>query len=118
MAEGYKNCNKSPTFNEDSLMSQNDRDYTEKRDYIRMRLETQVTLTHDGQSVPALCRDLSSTGMQLEVQCKAKVGDKVSVLVPSTHDSLKGLETEAEVVRVTDLEDGRQVLGLAVTSMN
>lgn len=118
MAEGYKNRNTAPTFNEDSLMSQNDRDYSEKRDYIRMRLETQVTLTHGGQSVPALCRDLSSTGMQLEAQCQAKVGDKVSVLIPSTHDSLKCLETEAEVVRVTDLGDGQQVLGLAVTSMS
>ncbi len=118
MDESYKNRNKAPTFNEDSLMSQNDRDYTEKRDYIRMRLETQVTLNHGGQSVPALCRDLSSTGMQIEAQCQAKIGDRVSVLIPSSHDSLKGLETEAEVVRVTDLEDGRQILGLAVTSMS
>lgn len=118
MGGGYKNRSTAPTYNEDSPMSQNDRDYTEKRDYIRMRLETQVTLTHGGQSVPALCRDLSSTGMQLEAQCQAKVGDRVSVLIPSTHDSLKGLETDAEVVRVTDLGDGRQVLGVAVTSMN
>lgn len=99
-------------------MSQSDRDYEEKRDYIRMRLETQVTLQHGGQAIPALCRDLSSTGMQLEAQCQAQVGDKVRVLIPSGHDELKGLETEAEVVRVTDQEGGRQILGLAVISMN
>ncbi|NQD80582.1 PilZ domain-containing protein [Pseudomonas seleniipraecipitans] len=99
-------------------MSQSDRDYEEKRDYIRMRLETQVTLHLGGEAFPALCRDLSSTGMQLEAQCQAKVGDKVRVMIPSGHDELKGLETEAEVVRVTDEEGGRQTLGLAVISMN
>lgn len=99
-------------------MSQSDRDYEEKRDYIRMRLETQVTLHHGGQAIPALCRDLSSTGMQLEAQSQAQAGDKVRVSIPSGHGSLKGLEAEAEVVRVTNQEGGRQILGLAVISMN
>ncbi|SDI49787.1 PilZ domain-containing protein [Pseudomonas flavescens] len=99
-------------------MSQSDRDYEEKRDYIRMRLETQVTLHHGGQEIPALCLDLSSTGMQLEAQCNVQVGDKVRVWVPSGHGELKGLETEAEVVRVTEQEGGRQILGLAVVSMS
>lgn len=99
-------------------MSQSDRDYEEKRDYIRMRLETQVTLHHGGQAIPALCRDLSSTGMQLEAQCKVQIGDKVRVSIPSGHDALKGLEAEAQVVRVADEDDGRQILGLAVISMS
>ncbi|TBU85675.1 PilZ domain-containing protein [Phytopseudomonas dryadis] len=99
-------------------MSQSDRDYSEKRDYIRMRLETQVTLHHAGHVIEALCRDLSSTGMQIQARCSVQEGDKVKVLIPSGHDELKGLEAEAEVVRVTDLEDGQQILGLAVISMN
>ncbi|MET1080276.1 MAG: PilZ domain-containing protein [Pseudomonas sp.] len=98
-------------------MSQNDRDYSEKRDYIRMRLEAPVTLHHAGREISALCLDLSSTGMQLEAQSRVNLGDKVRVHIASDHNELKGLEAEAEVVRVSDLDDGRQSLGLAILSM-
>ena len=47
-------------------MSQTSRDYSEKRDYIRMRLDAPVILHHAGREIPAMCLDLSSTGMQLE----------------------------------------------------
>ncbi|HLD68252.1 MAG TPA: PilZ domain-containing protein [Pseudomonas sp.] len=98
-------------------MSQNDRDYSEKRDYIRMRMEAPVTLQHGGRDIPALCLDLSSTGMQLEAESSVSLGDKVKVHIASDHNQLKGLEAEAEVVRVSDLGQGRQSLGLAILSM-
>lgn len=99
-------------------MSQNDRAYSEKRDYIRMRLETAVILHHAGQEIPALCLDLSSTGMQIEAEVALSTGDKVKVHIPSEHSELAGLDAHAEVVRVNDLADGRQSLGLAIISMS
>ncbi len=99
-------------------MSQSDHAYSEKRDYIRMRLEAPVTLHHGGRELPALCLDLSSTGMQLEAECSLSLGDKVNVHIASEHNQLNGLDAEAEVVRVTDLSGGRQALGLAIISMN
>ena len=59
-------------------MSQNDRAYSEKRDFIRMRLEAPVILHHAGQEIEAQCLDLSSTGMQVEANCQIAVGDRVS----------------------------------------
>ncbi|WP_240326706.1 PilZ domain-containing protein, partial [Pseudomonas syringae] len=47
-------------------MSRNDRDYEEKRDYIRMRVDADVNLIHAGQVIPAVCIDLSSSGMQVQ----------------------------------------------------
>lgn len=99
-------------------MSQSDHDYSEKRDYIRMRLEAPVTLHHDGRVIPALCLDLSSTGMQLEAECMLSIGDKVMVHIASDHNELKGLDAHAEVVRIRDLGNGRQALGLAINSMH
>ncbi|MHA6493579.1 PilZ domain-containing protein [Pseudomonas borbori] len=99
-------------------MSQSDRAYSEKRDYIRMRLEAPVTLHHAGKEIPALCLDLSSTGMQLEADCALQMGDKVRVHIASEHNELSGLNAEAEVVRVITLDDGRQSLGLAISSMS
>ncbi len=99
-------------------MSQNDRAYSEKRDYIRMRLEAPVTLHYNGLEVAALCLDLSSTGMQLEAESAVSMGDKVRVHIASDHNELRGLDAEAEVVRVATLEDGRQALGLTIISMS
>ncbi|MGQ7958074.1 PilZ domain-containing protein [Pseudomonas sp. SP16.1] len=99
-------------------MSQSDRAYSEKRDYIRMRLDAPVILHHAGREIPAMCLDLSSTGMQLEAEATLRTGDKVTVHIPSEHSELAGLDAQAEVVRVSDLGDGRQSLGLAILSMS
>ncbi|CAD5110288.1 PilZ domain-containing protein [Zestomonas carbonaria] len=95
-----------------------DRDYSEKRDFIRMRLEVPVTLLHAGREIPAVCLDLSSSGMQLEASCALNIGDHVRVVIPSPHDELKGLDVEAKVVRLAALEDGRQSLGLVIVAMD
>ncbi len=98
-------------------MSQGERDYSEKRDFIRMRIETDVVLLQGDQRIEALCLDLSSTGMQVEAASSLKMGDKVRVLIPSEHSELKGLDAQTEVVRVQPLDDGRQSLGLAILAM-
>lgn len=92
-------------------MSQNERDYSEKRDYIRMRVDAEVTLIHQGQVIPAVCIDLSSSGMQVQATRSFKVGDRLSVRIDSEHTALRGLEAETEVVWVTELQDHTQKLG-------
>ncbi|MDB5983792.1 MAG: hypothetical protein JWQ69_4807 [Pseudomonas sp.] len=99
-------------------MSQNDRDYAEKRDYIRMRVDADITLLYAGQIIPAVCVDLSSSGMQVQVPRSFKVGDKLSVRIDSEHSALKGLEAETEVVWLADQDEGGQKLGLTIISMN
>jgi c-di-GMP-binding flagellar brake protein YcgR len=99
-------------------MTQSDRDYSEKRDFIRMHIETTVTLTQGNQSYEAVCLDLSSTGMQVLAATRLQMGDKVQVHIPSEHNELKGLDAETEVVRVGSHEDGRQSLGIAILSMS
>lgn len=98
-------------------MSTVDRAYSEKRDFIRMHLEAPVTLRHGGAEYPAICRDLSSTGMLLEAPTQLALGERVEVHIPSEHDALQPLDVDAEVVRVIALDDGRQSLGLAITAM-
>ena len=99
-------------------MTQRERDYSEKRDFIRMQIETSITLTHDGQHYEATCLDLSSTGMQVLAATSLQMGDKVQAHIPSEHSELQGLDAETEVVRVGTHEDGRQSLGLTILSMS
>ncbi|APC14961.1 PilZ domain-containing protein [Pseudomonas frederiksbergensis] len=99
-------------------MSQTDRDYSEKRDYIRMRVDADVTLIHAGDLIPAVCIDLSSSGMQVRAARSFQVGDKLNVRIDSEHAALKGLEAETEVVWVTQQDAGSQKLGLTILKMN
>ena len=99
-------------------MGQNDRDYDEKRDYIRMRVDADITLLYAGQIIPAVCVDLSSSGMQIQAPRAFKVGDKISVRIDSDHAALKGLEADTEVVWLADLEQGGQKMGLTILKMN
>lgn len=98
-------------------MSQTDRDYSEKRDFIRMRVDTDVALIHAGDEVPATCIDLSSSGMQVEAPRLFKVGDRLSVRIDSDHAALKGLEADTEVVWLKTQDGGSQKLGLTILKM-
>ncbi|CDZ93942.1 MULTISPECIES: PilZ domain-containing protein [Pseudomonadaceae] len=99
-------------------MTQSDRYYSEKRDFIRMQVETVVSLTHGGQTCSGVCLDLSSTGMQVLADTSLQLGDKVQIHIPSSHSELQGLDATTEVVRVGTHEDGRQTLGLAILAMS
>jgi hypothetical protein len=99
-------------------MSRTDRDYEEKRDYIRMRVDADISLIHAGQVIPAVCIDLSSSGMQVQAPRAFKVADRLSVRIDSDHPALSGLEADTEVVWVTDEEGGGQKLGLSILEMH
>ena len=99
-------------------MSEHERDYAEKRDFIRMRVDAEVSLIHAGQVIAAVCIDLSGSGMQVQAPKRFKVGDQLSVRIDSEHAALKGLNAETEVVWVVDLDDGGQKLGLSILKMS
>ncbi|CAI3788739.1 hypothetical protein AHFPHNDE_02416 [Pseudomonas sp. MM227] len=100
-------------------MSHSDRDYSEKRDFIRMTVDAKVDLRVGDVVVPAVCKDLSSTGMQLEAQTQLSVGDQVGVHLPSNHPMLSDLDIQAEVIRVeSSKQDGMQIIGLHTLSMD
>lgn len=98
-------------------MSQNDRDYSEKRDFIRMRIGTAGTLSFEGRDFAMHCLDLSATGMQVEADTCLKPGDRVQVRIDSAYAGFQGLDAEAEVIRAAPLEGGRQSLGLAILNI-
>ena len=98
-------------------MSQTGRDYSEKRDFIRMRVDADVVLIHQGDEVAAVCIDLSSSGMQVEAPRLFKVGDRLSVRIESDHAALKGLEADTEVVWVKAQDGASQKLGLTILKM-
>lgn len=61
------------------------KDYSEKRDFHRMQVESEIEITDSkGGTFAGTCRDLSATGMQLFVRNPVMVGEELStVLHPS-----------------------------------
>jgi len=95
---------------------EHERGYDEKRDFIRMRVDADVSLIHAGQEIAGVCVDLSSSGMQVQAPRQFNVGDRLTVRIDSAHTALKGLEADTEVVW-TKTNGNDQHLGLRILKM-
>ncbi|QCI11544.1 PilZ domain-containing protein [Pseudomonas putida] len=99
-------------------MPQTPSNHSEKRDFIRMRIDTQISLLHAGQVIAAVCLDLSSGGMQVHAPQRFQVGDHLEARIDSDHPALKGLHTSTEVVWIADQPGGQQKFGLRILAMH
>jgi hypothetical protein len=76
--------------------------YEEKRNFIRMKVDTVVTFTkaEGKERYEGRCRNLSGAGMLLETNKKLEMGDRLKVVIPSEGPDFSPLEAIVEVVRV------------------
>ncbi len=101
-------------------MSLGNRNFTERRDFMRMKIDTAVTLIY-GEPVNELegiCKDLSGTGISIEVDHKIPVGTECKVTIHDGHTNLSKFQAVFAIKRITDSEDNRFVLGGAITEMS
>lgn len=99
-------------------MSNTERAYTEKRTFIRMRVDTPVVLTLQDESntqVDAICKDLSGTGMLVEIDHQVALGTKLHVAIKS---GKAPFSAEAEVARIKTSPSGNYIHGLKLNEIN
>ena len=101
-------------------MSTADREYSEKRDYIRMSMNATVDVYPEGQKqgLTGTCSDLSATGMSLHLDAAISEGTEVRVIIASPNAQFDSLNARARVTRCEAGEDGHFRLGLEVLSMD
>ncbi|MCK7543366.1 PilZ domain-containing protein [Marinobacter bryozoorum] len=76
------------------------RSYSEKRDFHRMQVNSEIQITDgDGRSYSGICRDLSGTGMQLQVAECVPEGTLLHTVLPASSDDFPPFETEVRVLR-------------------
>ena len=82
-------------------MSFHDQQYSEKRDFMRMTVETAATLTFgaDNHSCDVICRDLSNQGAQVTAGEAVAAGTLITLSIPSPTPGMQGLQAKGEVVR-------------------
>lgn len=100
-------------------MNQASKDYQEKRDYIRMQINTPVSvMVRDNESVfEGTCIDLSGGGMRIEIPSALPTGTVVEVTLASNHGHNPMLCAKAMVQRVEAQPDKNSkpcVIGLSI----
>lgn len=97
-------------------MGIHDKAYTEKRDYIRMKISAPLNakLSVETQVIEGLCRDLSGGGMQVEAGVTVPVGTMLEVEVSSSHGHNPTLKAKAKVVRAAAGDGDSHLLGLEI----
>ncbi len=98
------------------------RDYQEKRNFIRMKVDTpaKVVVLSEGEQLEGICRDLSGGGMSVELNTTLPVGTEVEISIESGHGHNPMLQAKAIVTRVIaspDTEAHPCLLGLEISAL-
>lgn len=93
--------------------------YQDQRDFHRMAINAEAMVIYadndEMHKVKAICRDLSATGLSLEVEKPIAVGEPIEVLIEGVN--VKPLDAKAEILRVDESDNGRVLLGCKITSL-
>ena len=89
-------------------MSLNQRPYDEKRRFIRVPVECEVTLQNvaDGKTFFGLGRNLSASGVLFYTNEPLQPGDQLEIHIEANQALLSVLDATIEVVRVEAIDDG------------
>ncbi len=93
------------------------RAYSEKRNFIRMKIDTPVQLRCNGETQTAQCRDLSGSGLLLTCTRSLPLDAEVEVHIAQEGENRQPFNASARVVRV-DAADGAFIVGLALIDIH
>ncbi len=90
------------------VMSSIEREYEEKRDFIRMFVDAKVEITdpESGERFEGDSKNLSAGGVAFTTTHPFPVGSKLTVRVSSEQSKLPPLTADLQVIRSDDLENG------------
>jgi len=93
-----------------------ERDYQEKRDFIRMGLDCPMTFSvaGQGQSYQGMARDLSSSGLLMVTDQGFPVGTELEIRVVPGKAVVPPLNALVEVARVRETAPGTFELGVTI----
>ncbi len=102
------------------MMNPRSRDWAEKRDFIRMKVNTEVTITVEAsnQKIMGVCRDLSGNGMLLEANQPIAEGQTCRTSLNTPSAALPSLNAELKVIRCTQLGEDRYQLGTEIIQID
>ena len=95
-------------------MSSTSRDYSEKRDFIRMQVSTNCQIQYKGEEHPATCLDLSSKGALIESEQPLEIHSDLTLVINSGGGDIPPLLAQASVLRIVLQEEGNYHYGVGI----
>lgn len=97
-------------------MSQASRDYSEKRDFIRMQVSTDTEIHYKGQVFSATCLDLSSNGALISSETSLEVNSEIVLSIQSGGGETPPLQAQATILRIKRGEGNLYQYGVSIDS--
>lgn len=96
--------------------------YDDKRNFFRMMVNSpcqiQVNDEESSRTMQAVCKDISATGMSLEVdEPSIEIGTQVTVSIDSNSSQIPSLAAVASVVRCVPETDSSCIVGVEISEM-
>jgi len=95
-------------------MSSTSRDYSEKRDFIRMQVSTNCQIHHKGEQFAANCLDLSSKGALVESSHALEISSEITLIIESGGGDIPPLHAQATVLRIVRQSDDSYQYGVSI----
>ncbi|MBL4940903.1 MAG: PilZ domain-containing protein [Colwellia sp.] len=96
--------------------------FDDKRNFYRMMLNSEVIVTiiddEANSQVTATCRDLSATGMAIEVEHPLEMSTHVKIKLDSSSEQVQSLDMRGKVVRVDEECEGCYLVGIAIEEVD
>lgn len=96
--------------------------YDDKRNFYRMMLNSDVSVTiiddEANSNIVATCRDLSATGIAIEMSHPLEVNTRVKVSVDSSGSAIQPLDVKGKVVRVTEETPNNYLIGINIAEID
>ena len=96
--------------------------YEDKRNFFRMLVNAEAQLvildSEAGRKIDGVCRDLSASGMSIEIDEPLEVTTEPKVRIDASNNSVPSLDALARVVRCSEVEEKEYLLGLEVLEIN
>jgi c-di-GMP-binding flagellar brake protein YcgR len=96
--------------------------FDDKRNFYRMMLNSEVVVTiiddEANSQITATCRDLSATGMAIEVEHPLALSTHVKIKLDSASEQVQSLDISGKVVRIDEECEGCYLVGVAIEELD
>lgn len=98
------------------------KNFEDKRDFYRMMLNSEVIVTiiddETNSQITATCRDLSATGMAIEMEHPLAMSTHVKIKLDSASELVQALDMRGRVVRIEEECEGCYLVGISIEELD
>jgi c-di-GMP-binding flagellar brake protein YcgR len=96
--------------------------FDDKRSFYRMMLNSEVVITviddEANSQITATCRDLSATGIAIEMEHPLAMSTHVKIRLDSASSQVQALDMFGKVIRVDEESEKCYLIGIAIEELD